>query len=124
MALDFYSQEDAFCETENYLAYWELEPQSPHLLDSFKLGEFDKLTPWIDSCNQQGIKLGHFFDDTVLNNHQLPQCLANLRRCYGEIAHRRPFVHPSDIHKDAYVRMVAVLQTAIEQKRGIIALCD
>ena len=124
MALEFYSQEDTFCERENYLAYLELESKSSQLLGSFELGEFDKLTPWIELCNQQGIKLGHFFDDTVLRNYQLPQVLENLRQCYGEIAQRRPFVHPSEVHKDAYVKMVSVLETAIEQQRGVIALCD
>ena len=124
MALDFFSQEDTFCETENYMAYLELEPQSSQLLGSFEMGEFARLTPWIELCNQQGIKLGHFFDDTALRNYQLPQVLENLRHCYGEIAQRPPFVHPSEIHKGAFVKMVSVLETAIQQKRGIIALCD
>jgi len=124
MALEFYSQEDTFCETENYMAYWEMEPQSPQLLGSFEMGEFDKLTPWIELCNRQGIKLGHFFDDTVLKNRQLPQVLENLRKCYGEIAQRRPFVHQSEMQHDPFARMVSILETAIKQERGIIALCD
>ncbi|HVF85693.1 MAG TPA: hypothetical protein VM821_06905 [Abditibacteriaceae bacterium] len=59
MPLNFYSQEDTFCDAD-YLAYYEMEPQSLQLLGGFELGEFDKLTPWIELCNQQGIVLGHF----------------------------------------------------------------
>jgi len=124
MALDFFSQEDTFCDAEDYLAYLKIEPELAQLLDSFELGEFEKLTPWVERCNQQNIKMGHYFDDTVLRNHQLPQVLDNLRQCYGEIAQKRPFVHSGDINKDAYVRMVSILETAIKQQRGIIALCD
>lgn len=106
------------------MKFWDKEPESPQYLCSFELGEFDKLTPWIELCHQQGIKVGRFFDDTVLKSSQLPQVLKNLRSCYGEIAQRRPFVHPDDMDKDAYVKMVSALETAIQQKRGIIALCD
>lgn len=123
MALDFYSQEDTFCDS-HWQDYWAMEPDSLRPLDKFEMEEFDKLMPWVEMCNRQGIRLGNYFEDVVLQNHQLPQALAMLRQCYGEIAQRRPFLHHSESHKDAYVRMVSVLEKAIKEGRGIIAFCD
>ena len=124
MGLVFYSQEDSLCDEKHFIDYYQIEPQSAQFLDSFEMGEFDKLEPWIKLCNQQGIKLGYFYDDTFLKNSQLPQILENLRRCYGEIAQGRPFLHQSQAQREPFVRMVKVLEAAIREGRGIIALCD
>lgn len=120
MSLDFYSQEDTFCELENYMVYCETEPSSFQLLDSFGLREYDKLTPWIALCASQGIKVGSFFDDTVLRHHQLPQALANLYQCCAHLSQSGRQV----LQQDATSRMVVVIRTAFEQQRGLIAFCD
>jgi hypothetical protein len=124
MALDFHSQEDTFCELDDYIAYCEIEPTSLQYLDSFEPGEYDKLAVWVDLCNSQGMKVGHFYEDTVLRQCQLPQALTNLWQCYGHIAQRPSFYHHGERHRDVYVRMVWILQKAIEQQRGLIAFCD
>lgn len=126
MDVQFYSQEDSLSQEhalsdEDWLNYWSLEPHSHPLLDEFHYGEIDKLAPWTELCDRQGIQLNYFLNDTIIRLHQLPQVLANLRQCYGIIAQRRPFVHPSEIHKDAYVRMVTLLGTAIQEEHGIQA---
>ena len=118
MGLDFVSQDDEFCE--DYMNY--LSEAGP-LLGSFEMEEFDKLMPWFERCQRRGIEF-EFFKDTAVKSYQLPQMLSELRACYGEIAQRKPFPTPGEPQTDAFLKMVAVLEKAITDGRGLVAICD
>ncbi|MBW3635219.1 MAG: hypothetical protein KY445_01980 [Armatimonadetes bacterium] len=124
MPLEFYSQEDTLCERENYLVYMEMEPGLMHHLGTFRDAQYNRLTVWIQLCNQRGIPFGHYYDDTVLRHHYLKPALQHLRDCYPTIAKNPPFVHQSEMHEDAFCKMVQILETAINEGRSIISLCD
>ena len=116
----------AFCSCDDEFCDLDLLPDfltEALFLDNFEMGEFDKLMPWFELCRERGINF-EFFADTAVKNHVLPTLLADLRACYGEIAQRKPFPTPGEPQTDAFLKMVSVLESAIETESGIVAICD
>lgn len=91
------------------------EPSEKNYLGSFSLDHFKAIEELSEYAKTLGLSI-HFFEDFRVQSQLLPKLIDFIdKKLNAELL---------KIEEDAYSRMHAVLSTALEKQKGIVAFCD
>lgn len=91
------------------------EPNEKNYLGSFSLDHFKAIEEFSEYAKTLGLSI-HFFEDFRIQSEQLLKLIDFIDK---KLNTRLPKTEEA-----AYSRMYAVLSTALEKQKGIIAFCD